>query len=259
MKHLKKKFLKVFKVGNDVMEVMGSATVNESTIAELVRTDFEGYYAILQTDGNEIIQTFQYNKGGKVYFIPEPNPIVIYFEVARNSFRHIEKNKKPIFDELNQNKPDAYKILSCFHEFYFTVSIYATFLFNSIEAFINNLIPKDYKYSKILNSKTEIYDKSQIQRHLSFEEKIKEVIPDILKRSFHKEHGHKYEHIVKLRKFRDEITHTKSFEGTKSGFYRELFTTSLDFDYENTLLSTRDFINYYEENLIEECECSNNW
>lgn len=241
-----------------MIDVISSIPVNEQAIAELKRTNFEGHYAIIQTDGNELIQAFQYNKNGNTYFIPEPNPIVIYFEVGRLYIKNIAKAQQTLFDELNQKKPDAYKILNNFYAFYMYASVCATFLFNAIEAFINNLIPKHFTYSRVLDKKTEVYDKFQIQRHLQFEEKIKNVLPLIFEgKSFHKEQSHKYAHIEKLREFRDEIMHTKSYDQTSPNHYKSLFTVSLDFDYAETLSSVRDFINYYEPNLIEECDCGN--
>ncbi|MCX8020779.1 MAG: hypothetical protein N2747_09830, partial [Chitinophagaceae bacterium] len=60
MKHIKKKFLRALAAGDDVINVISSAPVNEQAIAELKRTNFEGYYVILQTDGNELIQAFHY-------------------------------------------------------------------------------------------------------------------------------------------------------------------------------------------------------
>ncbi len=259
MKHIKKKFLNSHTVTDDVINIISSATVNEQTIAELRRTNFDGHYAILQTDGNELIHAFQYIKNNNIYFIPEPNPIVIYFEVGRYYYRQIAKAQQTLFEELNQAKPDAYKTLNNFYIFYTNASVCTTFLFNSIEAFINNLIPKEFTYSKVTDKKTEVYDKFQIQRHLQFEEKIKSVLPIIKGNSFHKEQSHKYAHINKLKEFRDEIMHTKSYDKTNPNFYKNLFTLSLDFDYAVTLFSVRDFINFYEPNLIEECDCGNDW
>lgn len=259
MKHVIKKFLKSHQVGDQVIEIINSTPIDINAIEELKKTNFENYHALLQTEGNEIIYGFKYNSINSTYFIPEPNPIVIYFETARFNYRQISNLKDKLFEELNLLKPNAYKTLDNFHVFFIHASISATFMFNAIEAFINGLIPKDYKYSKVLERKTEVYDVFQIQKYLQFEEKIKNVVPEIKNNSFHVQHSHKYDKIIKLKDFRDEIVHTKSYSDPKSNYYQKLYSTSLDFDYKNTLLAVRDFINYYEPNLIQECKCDNDW
>lgn len=96
----------------------------------------------------------------------------------------------------------------------------------------------------------------QIQRTLSIQEKIEKVIPLFTKKSFHIEQSEIYKQLEKFKLFRDEIVHTKSMENMEgSNFYRSLFRNALDFDYHLTLYSVRDFINFYEPNLIEECDC----
>lgn len=259
MKHLKRKFLKVAKVGDDVIGVLQSAPVNETAIAEIKNKGYEGYYAIMQTEGNELIQAFQYNNNGHACFIPEPNPIVIYFELARFHLGHLKTKKISLLKEIHSEKPNAYTLLDEFHGYYSVASICGTFLFNAIEAFINKLIPKDYSYKRIQESKTEIFNKIQIQRNISFEEKIKKVIPDATEKIFHVTYGAKFESIIRLKDFRDEIMHTKSNEHTSANLYKTLYTTSLDFDYDKTLEDVKDYINFYEANLIEECSCNNNY
>lgn len=130
-------------------------------------------------------------------------------------------------------------------------------LFCSIEAFINKLIPKNYEYRRTIQDKrTELLNKSQIQRHIEFGEKLKVVPPEITGKHFVTEFTHKFEQIKKLKLFRDEIAHTKSYEGENApNFYESLYATSLSFDYEKTLEFVRDFINYYEPSLLEECPC----
>jgi hypothetical protein len=255
MKHVVKKFLSKHKVGNDVVDVINSVPFNENAIAQLIQTKFENYYALLQTDDNELIQAFKYQVDDKSYFIPEPNPIVIYFEIGRHNSRQTAEWKSKVINELSQSKQNAYSIFNNFFTFYSISSISTIFLFNSIEAFINNAIPKDFKYSNQQKKSTEVYDKYQIQRYLTFEEKIKKVIPEIKQKMFHVEFSQKFESIIKLKNFRDEIMHTKAYDKSTPNIYQNLFTTSLDFNYEEVVKNVRDFINYYEPNLIEECEC----
>ena len=75
------------------------------------------------------------------------------------------------------------------------------------------------------------------------------------KKSFHVEFGNKYENIQKLKEFRDAIMHTKSDNGNPAKFYEDLYTCALNFNYTDTINHVRDFLNYYEPNFIEECNC----
>ena len=257
MKHLKKKFVSAKKVNDEVVEQFNNVTVNEDAIIELSQNRFNGYYATVMTDNNQLIQAFNYTDSntGNLYFIPEPNPIVIYFETGRHFLNDIENKKSLLFDELKKPKPDAGLILNYTFAYFQVTSISITFFFNAVEAFINSLIPKDYSYKRELHSKTEIFDKLQIQRHLSFDEKIKKVIPNITGKSFHSDFGQKWNEIKKLKEFRDEIMHTKALDKDSPILYENLYNTSLNFNYEKMQESVKDYINFYEENLIEECNC----
>jgi hypothetical protein len=251
MKHVKKKYVQAAKLSKDVINVLDSAPVDEAKMSELKRTNFADHFALVLTDGDYLIQAFKYNKADAVLFIPEANPIVIYFETARFNCKNVEKGKRLLFEEIGQ----IGKTLNNFYTFYANASIVSTFLFNSVEAFVNSIIPHDYIYKRILDKKTESFNRLQIQASIPFEEKVKNIVPAIKKKSFHIEHGHKYESIKKLKEFRDEIMHTKSDNGAPQQFYQNLYTTALNFNYQDTLLHVRDFLNYYENNLIEECGC----
>lgn len=248
MKHLKRKPIFATKLSDDVIQIIENAK-DDNTLIEDV--DYSNHYPFVITEGQEFIQAFQYKSNGENYIIPESNPIVIYFELARQYSKYTSKYKADILSQ----KTDAYNMLTKFYGFYSVASISGIFLFNSIEAFINKIIPNNYTYQKNSPKKTELFNKDQIQRGLSFDEKIKIVVPDFTNKYFHQEYAHKYETLKQLKIFRDEIMHTKSFEASDKNFYKALFTTSLDFDYEKALYAVRDFINYYEPNLIEECNC----
>lgn len=261
MKHLVKKYILRVKVGEDVMEVINKAPIDEKTISEISNTNIEGYHTLGITEDNDIIQTFKYTEGKNIFIIPEPNPIVIYFDTARTFHKIIQNRRKDLFGTLTTPGNNFYALNGDFYWYFSTVSSYIIFLFLSIEAFVNKIIPNDFEYRKnIQDRKTELYDKYQIQRSIEFLEKIKKVVPAITNKNFIQEFGHKYELIKKLKEYRDEIIHTKSFEGKNSpNFYENLYANSLNFEFDKTLFAVRDYINYHEENLIEECECGNDY
>ncbi len=255
MKHVKKKFILSKKVEGEASEYLKNVKPNSKTIEKFKAGDFKDYIPYLLTDRNDFIQCFKYKTEGKVYLIPEPNPIVIYFSNAQNNLVFIKENRENLLKILSNKVTDIADIMNPFYDLFGFVSNYVTSLFNSLEAFLNQQIPNDYKYEKIKKEKTEIYNKEQIQREISFEDKLKRVIPNIKNKSFHRHYGHKFEIILKFKEFRDDIVHTKVDQKSTPNHYQDLFSKSLDFDYLKTIKIIRDYLNYYEPNLIEKCDC----
>jgi len=269
MKHLVKKFIRAEKVGNDVTDIISSVPYDEAALTSLIKNDFDNYYAFIQTNDNELIQAFPYKRDNKQYIVPEANPVVLYFECARRNIRYIKQADEALFLELDKIRPDnlgidsknanATIMLNQFYSYYTLASISVSFLFNSIEAFINNIIPKDFNYSKETKRHTIVYTKYQIQKETTFEDKIKDVLPLIKGKSFQQEFSQKWDSIKKLKDFRNEIIHTQSYDQETPNIYLSLYTTALNFDYETTLIHVKDFLNYYENNLIEECDCGQDY
>lgn len=257
MKHLVRKNIMSTKVGSNVVEIIKKASIDEKKIDDISNLKMDNKYALALTEDNLIIQTFKYVNNEKVFFIQEPNPIVIYFDTARHFHKTIYKDKSELFKNLTILGNNVNAVNGNFYLYFSNICSYTIFLFLSIEAFINKTIPNDYEYKKkIQNKKTELYDNYQIQRGIDFLEKIKIVLPDAVGKNFVQKFSHKYDLIKNLKDFRDEIVHTKSFEGKESpNFYKDLFVKSLDFEHDKTMLAVRDFINFYEPNLIEECQC----
>lgn len=245
------------KLSDEVYEYLTKVETDKEETQKLIRKDFRDYVPHFITDKKDYIQCFKYKKGNRTIFIPEPNPIVIYFSNAQSFLQSIEEKRNEIFKELEEK--DVGNMMNNFYVFFGFVSNYVTSLFNSLEAFINHQIPNDYKYERITKQKTEIFNKEQIQRELQFEEKIKKVLPQIKTRSFHRHYAHKHDSIMQFKEFRDDIVHTKADQNNTPNYYKNLFTKSLDFDYNKTIHTIRDYINYYEENLIEKCDCGHDY
>ncbi|HAT66719.1 MAG TPA: hypothetical protein DCS66_19370 [Flavobacteriaceae bacterium] len=242
-------------VTDDGYEFMLKQKPTEESIKKFKAGDFKDYIPHILTDKQTFIQCFKYSDGKKNYIIPEPNPIVIYFSNAQVNLADINESRQKLMEALNYGKGDLGNAMNSFYNFFGHVSNYVTSLFNSLEAFMNHQIPNEFEYKRISKKKTEVYNKEQIQRELQFEEKIKKVIPQIKNKSFHRHFAHKFDIIVKFKEFRDEIVHTKVDRKTAPNYYKELFTKSLDFDYIKTIQTIKDYLNYYEPDLIEKCDC----
>lgn len=257
MKHLVKKYVNSGKLNDETVDVINNAPIDEKMLAEISKDKMKDHFALAITEDNQIYQTFKYEQGDRVYLIPEPDPIVIYFDTARHYHKDIATKRSELLTKLNGYN-DFMAVNGDFYWYFATVSSYVIFLFLAVEAFINRAIPDNFEYRRpIQDKKTELFVGIQIQRYVEFLEKIKSVLPLATEKNFVTEFTHKYEHIRQLKIFRDEIVHTKSFAGSSPNFYEDLFVRSLDFDFDNTLFAARDFINYHRPNLIEECNCGN--
>jgi hypothetical protein len=219
------------------------------------KTSIENKVPHLLTTEQKFIQGFFYELNGVKYTVPEPNPIIIYFSNAQGFLSVILEEREKLFKELKIPNYSDGNILNNMFTFYGCVVNYTSSLFDSLEAFVNSKIPKDYKCENPKRRK-KIMTKYDIIRYTTFDDKVKIVIPEIFNgKSFVKEKSHLYQNIIALKKLRDNITHAKADLDYDVNYYENLFTESLNFDYLKAIESSRDFINFYEENLIEPCNC----
>lgn len=252
MKHIKQKFLLTSNVTKDGYEYL---IKKEEKSKEEKSVCFKDWVPFLVTDDREIIQSFFYQLDGMKVIIPEPNPIVIYFNNAQSFLSTIIKKRSELFDELKIIDFDANEILNKMFSFYGYVVSFTSSLFDALEAFVNSKIPKEYKCQNP-KRRNKMMNKYEIIRYSSFEYKLKSILPDVfLGKSFVNVKSHLYENLILLKQLRDNITHTKADVNYEVNYYEKLFTEALDFDYLKAIESARDFINFYENNLIEPCNC----
>lgn len=252
MKHIKRKFLLTKNVEKDGYDYL----VNEAKKPQTkVKISSDKWTPHVLTDKMEFIQAFFFNLNGSKVVIPEPNPIVIYFSNAQGFLSAINNERDKLFLELKKSDYNIGEILNHMFGFYGCVVNFSSSLFDSIEAFVNSKIPKDFTYPNPIRRK-KIMDKYKIIRYMSLDDKTKLILPEIYKgENFATQNGHLYDSIKKLKKLRDNITHAKSDFDYDVNYYEKLFTQALNFDYHNAINAARDFINFYEKNLIEPCDC----
>jgi hypothetical protein len=257
MKHIKKKFQ-----FEEILteEIKSSLQGKGSFIAasEFSNVNIpKDHKCILLTDENKAIEAFQVKLNGKKYFIPEPDPILIYFNNAYANYRNIEETKNKLLTILNKETLSE-AIINDLYNYFGLTNGFVIFLFTAIEAFFNRYIPEDYNYIINRNNRTEIYNTDQIQRFISFDDKLTKVINKISNKNFSHDFPLKYQHITNLKEFRDSIVHTKSKKDGLTPF-DYLYKKALTFKFEETIHATRDFLNYYKPKFVEECNCGFDW
>ncbi|MBO0331130.1 hypothetical protein [[Muricauda] lutisoli] len=256
MKHIKKRFLvqgKENEINFDKDKAELLEFTEESTILEKVKGK-QGFMALLRTQDDLMIGGFIHKLEGKEYIFPVPDPTLIYFNNAQGYLRVIKERKTELLKKLNLDTTKLNEpALNELYAFYGATSGFVIFLFTSIESFINQMVPREYEYSKSGPRKTETYNMRQIQEYLDFKTKIKDVLQEVTGKDFFAKNTPTNQLIWNLKNFRDEIIHTKANENPLK--YEKLIKTSLNFKYEKTLLATAKFMNFYKKDFIIECDC----
>lgn len=212
------------------------------------KSDEAGFFL----DDNTVVKAFAYSKPPLRIALPVPHPVVLYFETGRSFIKHMTNSKSLLLKLYkDSDNPQIGDILHKYYSFHGNASACIYFLFLSLESFINYIIPNDFIYI-FENGKSYPYEK--FIRHKFFEKH--EIVSSYCNKSFAKDYPDIWKSIEKLKTIRDEITHLKQMP-TKAGQpkYNSILRSVLDFDYNEAACAVRDFINYYEPDLIQECNC----
>jgi hypothetical protein len=257
MKHIKKKFLRDQKIAKETSSIFANAVnINAMPIQEINKKLKGDHIAYLITDKDHMIGTFHYkiNKQKSVY-IPEPDLVVCLFETARGNAISINEFRQKLLSEFG----DVSIPLNNSYNFFSTAILTTTILFSTIEAFVNRIIPYEFKYEETNKKQTTVQNKAQIERHATFLIKITEIVPKATGKDFKLFDNGKYNTIKNLQLLRDDFTHIKSFDVDRQISYDKLYNESLKFDYMKALNAVKDYINFYNPNLIEPCLCGSDF
>ncbi|MFC5681587.1 hypothetical protein ACYE2N_07290 [Flavobacterium sp. MAHUQ-51] len=239
-------------------EGLGIKVATELTSHEDIKIDTTDFIPHAITSNDEFIQCFKYNLEGTETHILEPNPIVIYFNSAQGFLSDTNNFRNTLFDVLLKEKDKYYigNMMNAVYAFYISASNLITSLMCSMEAFINSKIPIDFTIIISVNGERVEYDKYKTLRYMNFKDKIKLALPKVYDgKNFAKEKSHLFDNIKKIEHLRNNMIHTKPNLDYDVNYYDALYTEALNFDYTKAMNSAKEFINYYEDNLIEPCDC----
>jgi hypothetical protein len=257
-KHILKKFLHETKLPKEVIEKIqnSNAYLPLNKLSTIKRIP-EGTTPYLATEDNKFFKAFAVKYGSQLKLIPEPDPILVYFNAAYLNYIQIKDKRKEIFEKLS-GETLTETMIKELYDYFGVTSSFVILLFTSIEALMNRCVPNDYIYKKDLSRKTELYNKKQIEQHIPFEEKLNKVLTNATKKNYASQHPKKYTHILNLKEFRDMIVHTK--EAERESTYDYVYKKALCFKYDETIDVVKDFCNFYmETDFITECPCSLDW
>jgi hypothetical protein len=254
MKHIKRKTLKELSIPKEKLHELVPGMVSDDLLKKIKYKDVKDKQAILLMESGELLRSFFFNDNGKACTIPLANPVLIYFNLAQSHLRNIQSMKDSLLGIFSEEKNINEDSLQLFYGYFGLTSSFVVMLMTAIEAFVNQNIDMHYKYHKPEQNKyIRVYDYFQIQRWIPLTEKISEILNKETNKNFSKAYPNKQVHIDNLKELRNLIVHTKAENNYES--YIELYRKSLNFKFNEAIESIRDFINYYENNLIEPCPC----
>lgn len=197
---------------------------------------------------DEIIYGFDYLYKETKIIIPEINPALIFYSNAIMSYKKLDEFKKILLE----NSPSVKKLQETFLDSklfgnYFQLA--ANSIINlqaALENFVNNTIPDNF----IILS-----DNNKEIKRPNIHDKIDYGIVKLEGKKFQDNHEEEYFLIKELVELRNDIIHLKPIKEETNTKYKKLFRRVIDFDFQNGILATRSFINFYQPNLIEDCPC----
>jgi hypothetical protein len=258
MKHIKKKFLLQKQLEKEEKVQLDNSLeyrdFKDISIDELIQISQENLI-FSRTDKDFIFPLLLQKIDNEKFFIPMPDPTLIYFNSAQNAYSALKDAKTRLKAKLDFKMLQEETAINEIYFYFGLSSQFVIFLFTAIESFVNQMIPNEYVYKRELKTKTEIFNSDQIQRFISFDDKLKEVLPDCTGINFFKTQTATNQHIVNLKKFRDEIVHTKKDIKNSNLFYDSLISKSFSFKYVDTILAVQKFMNHYKKDYIVECGC----
>ena len=199
---------------------------------------------------DKVIFGYDYLYKGKKIILPEVNPVTIFYSNAVMSFGLLNQYKEKLLSESSEVGKTGQNLNLNHSGIFFQLATNCIInLQSALESFANRIIPENYLY----------IDKTGNIISPTISHKLYNTLPKLKNIDFRQAKNKKYNlPIEKLIQLRNNIIHLKPVEKTNSG-YKGIYRDLLDFDFQKTILGVKTFINFYENNLIEECQCGNDF
>ncbi|WP_281324054.1 hypothetical protein [Flavobacterium sp. IMCC34518] len=261
MKHIKKKFLFhefLQETGDNIFtKEFEEIPLPQNIDSQKILQAAKGHVGLIKSTNGENIFSMVYRDNGTYCMIPVPDfSLMNYHQAYKYNIDRKELRKELIrhFRDLNS---EEYKNFAFSYEFQGCASSCVIMLFTSLECFVNDIIPADFKYIIPDSKRTEIYNKEQIQEFIPFMDKLKKVLPKALGKDFFSKQTAITNHIHNLKDLRNAIVHTKSDPTGQN--HAEILRKLLDFRYDETFRAITTYFNFYKEGFVEDCVCDEDW
>lgn len=253
-KHIHKKCTLHIPLPDEVVSVVRGKGIQIGE--ELTPKDIpSNYTGILITEDGTALLAFRYNDNGRVVMIPETDPILVNFDTAYHNFKHLKQARITLLDHF-KGKQTNEDYINALYAYYGCVNTFVILLFTAYEAFVNHNIPSDYLHRVDTKKRQEIYNKEQIM-WLTIETKL-EILNEVFRKDFEKQHNSKFQHIDNLKQYRNSLVHVKPEQNTNTA-YATILKKGLTFKFEETIDAVMDFMNFYKPGYIDYCPCLNDF
>lgn len=249
--HIKLKPTKRIEIGFDPKELGKNIKAPEESVklAKKIQNSkqYSDDYDIILMFEDHVIYAFDYLHKGQKILIPEINPITIFYSNALMSHRKLLEFREKLFRNSPTIKNYSKNPInpSLFSDFFQLASNCIFNLQSTLESFVNIIITDNQVFK----------DKNGNDFEPSIFHKLDKALPNIKDKRFKSKFKKENKQIRELIELRNEIIHLKPIDKSTNTQYKITYRRLLKFDYRKTIFAVREFIDFYEPNLIEECEC----
>lgn len=142
-----------------------------------------------------------------------PNTTALFLNLSHICYLQAEQ----LINKCVVNKRVGYLPDSDVFEFYEQMMASIVFAYTSLESFVNEELPDDYIHKVVDRKCTQHYNKEQIERYLSLDTKLGDVLPAVFQVQSPK--GTKiWEEYIELKNIRDRIIHMKTSDRNFGGY-----------------------------------------
>lgn len=195
----------------------------------------------------DLIYGFDYRYKQDKIFVPELNPVTIFFSNATMFNKRLNEFRDKLFNDSPSTKDFRKDVdLKLFGSFF---QLSSNCLFNiqaSLESFANWVIPDEYKF--IDKNGKEIFNPSLTH-------KLFTTLPELKGKKFKKHNRRGNFVLVKIIELRNDIVHFKPIKDKTNTKYKKIYRKLLRFNFADAIDVVMDYINFFEPSLIEECTC----
>lgn len=182
------------------------------------------------------------------FLLLEGNPVTYYFSLAYDILPQVDEARLLLTDSLTLSESKyGWKRSVAFSYIFKIGAMGIIFSFLALEAFINQCLPD---FAKIeFNGK--LVTKNTIQRFLTFDDKLRKIIPKVSNKDFISEHPKKMEVLSQLKKMRDTLSHLKENRNDGIAAYDSVYNEILNVDLKRIVNTVKFYINYHHPKTIQ--------
>lgn len=209
-------------------------------------SDQYGYDVMMMFEDN-IVYGFDVFHLGKKIVLPELNPVTIFYSNALMTHKNLITSQNSLIEDSPTLK-DHRKLVDQkkFGNFFQLATNCIINLQATIETYANSVITNEYQ---------PIDKNGELIKKPSLDYKINTAIPEIKQDKFKRVNRNDDNIIRRIISLRNDIIHLKPSPEKTNTKYKDLYKRLIKFNYTEAVFAVKNFVNFYEADLIEECSC----